>query len=136
MYSLIYNYGTSNFSELFYLVTNDNINIFLYFLIISFCLKLNLPGFHFLKLEIYKYMTVENIILFSTITLYFNYVFITCVFNLPFVYIILQKYKYFSLFVLIFTFIIAQKFKLNNFYEFIAYSGLITNSLIALTYII
>lgn len=41
-------YGTINFTELGYL---NDINSYwqVYLLIISFCLKISLPGFHFLK---------------------------------------------------------------------------------------
>ena len=85
--------GSLNFLELNYVNNINLFNILVYLLIISFVVKLSLPGFHFLKLEIYKYLNTEIVILFSVITLYINYIFIFYFFNVNIIFNILQTYK-------------------------------------------
>ena len=99
-------------------------------------IKLSLPGFHFLKIEIYKYLSFDIILIYSLITLIFNYLFITFLFNQNIIYITLQNYKFFNLLIIFSIGILIQKLKLNNFHEFIAYSGFSTNTLIIINYIV
>lgn len=74
---IIEQFGSLNLNELSLLLDNNvNMNFKIYFLLISFILKLNLPGYHFLKIELYKYLSIENVILFSIMTVYINYFFI------------------------------------------------------------
>ena len=128
-------YGTVNFYELnfFNLL---NINWTLYFLIFSFVLKLALPGYHFLKIEIYKYLSLNNVILFSTITLYINFLFTLFFFNQNLIFFILNSYKFFNLLLLLVFFFFIHKLKISNFQEFISYSGFATNNLIILNFLI
>lgn len=134
MYFIIFYYGTLNFIELKYLKINAHWEV--YFIIISFIIKLSLPGFHFLKIEIYKYLSFDIIIIYSLLTLLLNYVFITFFFNQNIIYINLQTYKIFNLLLVLSIFIFIHKLKLNNFHEFIAYSGFSTNILIIINFII
>ena len=134
MYFIIYYYGTLNFTEFKYLNLKAHWEI--YFIIIAFMIKLSLPGFHFLKIEIYKYLSFDIIIIYSLITLIFNYLFITFLFNQNIIYITLQNYKFFNLLIIFSIGILIQKLKLNNFHEFIAYSGFSTNTLIIINYIV
>lgn len=134
MYYIVYYYGTLNFVELTYLQKSSHWEI--YFIIVSFILKLSLPGFHFLKIEIYKYLTYDVIILYSVLTLFLNYIFIINFFNQNIIYININEYKFFNLLVLFSLTIFIQKLKLNNFHEFIAYSGFSTNTLIIINYIV
>lgn len=133
---VINKFGTVNFLELYYLKNIDSLNSIIYLLILSFIIKLSLPGFHFLKLEIYKYLNYELVIIFSVISLYLNYIFIFYLFNINFIFNILQTYKYLTLLIVLFFFFFIQKLKINNFNEFIAYSGFATNNLIMLNYLI
>ncbi len=93
-------YGTVNFVELNYVI-DVNSHWQIYLLIISFCLKVSLPGFHFLKIEIYKYLSIENVIFFSVVTIYINYVFMVFFFNQNIIFIILNNYKFLNLLILL-----------------------------------
>lgn len=134
MYYIIYYYGTLNFNELNYLTKSSHWEI--YFIIISFLIKLSLPGFHFLKIEIYKYLPFDTIIIYSVITLFLNYIFIITLFQQNIIYTNLSEFKLFNLLIVFAIMIFIQKLKLNNFHEFIAYSGFSTNMLIIINYII
>ena len=134
IYFIIFYHGTLNFLELSYLKKTPHIEIYL--IISSFLIKLSLPGFHFLKIEIYKYLAFDSIIVYSVVTLVLNYVFILTFFNQNIIYINISKYRLFNLIIMLSILIIIQKLKLNNFYEFIAYSGFSTNVLIVINYII
>jgi hypothetical protein len=105
-------------------------------LIISFVIKLNLPGFHFLKIEIYKYLNLEVVILFSVITIYVNFFFIIFFFSQTIIFNLLNTYKYLSILILLVFFFFIQKLKINNFQEFISFSGFATNNLIILNFLL
>lgn len=128
-------YGTINFTELDYL---NDVNSYwqIYLLIISFCLKISLPGFHFLKIEIYKYLNIDIVIFFSVITIYINYMFMIFFFNQNIIFVLLNNYKFLNLLLLLVFFFFLQKLKINNFQEFISYSGFATNNLIILNFLI
>ena len=134
IYFIIFYHGTLNFLELSYLKKTPHIEIYL--IISSFLIKLSLPGFHFLKIEIYKYLAFDSIVVYSVVTLVLNYVFILMFFNQNIIYINISKYRLFNLIIMLSILVIIQKLKLNNFYEFIAYSGFSTNVLIVINYII
>lgn len=134
IYFIVFYYGSLNFLELNYLKKTPHIEIYL--VILSFLIKLALPGFHFLKIEVYRYLSFDSILVYSVVTLLLNYVFIITFFNQNIIYINLNNYKLFNLIIMLSFLIIIQKLKLNNFYEFLAYSGLSTNVLIVINYII
>ena len=64
-----FNYGTTSITEVSYFTVNK---ILYYILFISFTFKLGLPGFHFFKLELYKYLPINILILFSIFSLLIN----------------------------------------------------------------
>ena len=99
-------------------------------------MKLTLPGFHYLKLEIYKYLSFENVILFSVLTTYVNFVLILFLFNHNFIIQTLLLYKYLNLLLILGILFIIQKLKINNFQEFISYSGFATNNFILFNFLI
>lgn len=132
---LISNYGTINFVELTFF-SNTIINWQLYLLVISFLLKMSFPGYHFLKIELYKYLDVSIVILFSIITLYINYLFTIFFFNQNIIFFIINYYKYITLLLLVSIFFFIHKLKISNFQEFISFSGFATNNLIILNFII
>lgn len=133
--SIISSYGSVNFIELNFFFIVD-ISWHLYFIIISFILKLSLPGYHFLKIELYKYLSVSNVILFSVVTLYINYTFTIFVFNQNLIFFLLNYFKVFNLIIFCGLFFFIQKLKVSNFQEFIAYSGFATNNLIIINFLI
>lgn len=128
-------YGTTNFTELMYL-NNTTVYWQIYFLIIAFLFKLALPGFHYLKLEIYKYLNMDITILYSVITIFINYTFTIFFFNHNIIFYTLNSFKLINILVLLSFFFFIQKLKLTNFQEFISYSGFATNNLIILNFIV
>lgn len=102
----------------------------------AFIFKLSLPGYHFLKIELYKYLSISNVILFSVITLYINYLFTFFIFNQNLIFFLLNYYKIFNLILFLSLFFFIQKLKISNFQEFIAYSGFATNNLIVVNFLI
>lgn len=127
--------GTLNFIELLYL-NNIQINWKLFIIVLTFVLKLALPGFHYIKLEIYKYLSIHSVIYFSVMTLYVNYMLMLFFFNHNFIVQILIYYKFIIILLLLTFFFLIQKIQINNISEFIAYSGFATNNLIILNYIV
>jgi hypothetical protein len=97
---------------------------------------MNLPGFHFLKIEIYKYLNLEIVILFSVIIIYINFFFMIFFFNQSIIFNVLNHYKYLNLLLILTFFFFIQKLKINNFQEFISYSGFATNNLIILNFLL
>jgi len=135
IFSIIYYIGSTNFLESNILNSLD-IHYEYYILIISLFIKLSLPGYHFLKIEIYKYLNIENVIFFSVITIYINFFFINFIFSQPITFNILNNYKQFHIILILTILFFVQKLKINNFQEFIAYSGFATNNLIILNFLI
>jgi len=131
---IVYIYGTTNFSEL-QLFGNLTNNYFV-ILILSIIIKLSLPGAHYLKIEIYKYVSLENVIVFSVVTLFVNFILINFLTNINIVYNVINDYKLVVLLLPISIIVIIQKLKINTFNEFIAYSGFATNNLILLNFIV
>jgi hypothetical protein len=128
-------FGTVNFQELLFFNV-INVSWELYFLVFSFIIKLSLPGYHFLKIEIYKYLNITNVILFSVISLYLNFLFTIFFFNQNLIFFVLNSYKVLNLLILCVFFFFLHKIKIHNFQEFISYSGFATNNLIILNFLI
>lgn len=133
--AIIEQYGTANFVELNYFNTQQ-CSWSTYSLFIAFILKLALPGFHFLKLEIYKYLNNTTVIIYSVITLFINYLLMIFFFTHNFMFNILVTFKLPNLMILLVLFVFMNKLKLTSFQEFIAYSGFATNNLILLAFVI
>lgn len=131
---VIYIYGTVNFYELNSFSNLKN-NYFI-FLILTIVVKLSLPGAHYLKIEMYKYISLNNVILFSVTTLFINFLLINFLTSINIVVNILSTYKLLILLLPISIIVIIQKLKINSFNEFIAYSGFATNNLILLNFVI
>lgn len=132
---IIYLKGTLNFLELTFF-NNVSIEWQIYLIILSFIIKLSLPGYHFLKIEIYKYLNLDVVIMFSIITLYINFMFTIFLFNQNIIFFTLNSYKFMNLLILMVFFFFIHKLKLNNFQEFISYSGFATNNLIILNFLV
>lgn len=128
-------FGTTNFLELS-LLNNGIYSWKIYFLIVGFLFKLALPGFHFLKLEVYKYLTIDIVILYSIITIFINYLVVMYLFNYNFIFGVLNYYRYINILFIFTIFFFIQKIKLTNFNEFIAYSGFATNNLVLLNFLV
>lgn len=131
---LLYNYGTVQFTELSFF--HNTQNIYLISILLSIIVKLSLPGFHFLKIEMYKYLTLDNVIIFSVITLFVNFLLINFLLNINLVANVFSSYRILNLILILSILILIQKLKINTFQEFIAYSGFATNNLIILNFIV
>lgn len=107
-------YGTTNFTELMYL-NNTTVYWQIYFLIIAFLFKLALPGFHYLKLEIYKYLNMDITILYSVITIFINYTFTIFFFNHNIIFYTLNSFKLINILILLSFFFFHTKIKINKF---------------------
>ena len=129
-------YGTTHFTELNFIATSTNNSPFIVFIVIGFLLKLGLPMLHFLKLEIYKYLDISFVIIFSIITLLLNYFLVINFLNYGVFNLILIKYKIVYILLFFNLVFLAQKLKLSNFNEFIAYSGFTTNNLILINFLV
>jgi hypothetical protein len=132
---IVSNWGTINFYELNFF-SYLSLDWSLYLLIFSFIFKLSLPGYHFLKIEIYKYLSLNNVILFSVITLYLNFLFTIFFFNHNLILSVLTSFKILNLLVLCIFFFFLHKLKISNFQEFVSYSGFATNNLIILNFLV
>jgi len=69
LFQWIYMYGTLNFKELqFFLTDSLSVN----FILVAFFWKLGVPVFHFFKLELYKYLDFVPMLMFSILSLLIN----------------------------------------------------------------
>lgn len=121
----VYNYGTLYFSEL---------NLFTYgfseytwqFLLFSLLWKLGAPGYHFFKLQIYQFLPLYTLLLFSVISLFVNFLL------LQFLLMSLIPVFFFSksvilVYLLVFNFILLLNLQNHlPFYEFFGYSSINT----------
>jgi len=123
--------GTISFKELS-LIPTSTPSYYLVVLIIGLFLKLALPGLHFLKLEIYKYLDINSVFLFSVITLFINYYLVTYLFSFNIFFFLLVKVKLIPVLLCLNLFFLSQKLKSTNLNEVIAFSGFTTNNLILL----
>lgn len=97
---------------------------------------MSFPGYHFLKIELYKYLDVSIVILFSIITIYINYLLSIFFFNQNVIFNVINTYKFLTLLLIFSIFFLINKLKISNFQEFISFSGFATNNLIVLNFII
>lgn len=131
---ILYSYGTVHFVELSMFSISDS--IFSISMLLSILLKLSLPGFHFLKIEMYKYLSLDNVIIFSVITLFVNFILINYLMHVNLISYIFNIYKILNVVIIISVFTIIQKLKTATFQEFVAYSGFATNNLVLLNFLV
>ena len=65
----IFLFGTLNFTELGYFLSENQLTIFIF---LAFFWKFGVSGFHFFKLELYKYLESFPLLIFSTVSLVVN----------------------------------------------------------------
>lgn len=85
-----------------------------------------MPGFHFFKLEMYKYLNIVMLLCFSAITLYLNIFFIN--FILAHFQGLLQFQSFFFLIYSLGVnyFLVAKGLELSTLYQFLAISAVNT----------
>lgn len=102
-------------------------------LLIALFWKVGMPGFHFFKFEIYRYLPIREVVLFSSLSLLFNFLIL-----LFFLYALLPLFTglYVYLFIVLsvnIILLVAGLEKLNLF-VFLALSGINTWSIFALIF--
>ena len=98
-------------------------------LLISFGYKLGLPGLHFFKFELYKYLDFLAIFFFSGLTIFIN-LFLFYFYNfIPVISIYFISYSYFLLSFIFLGFLLVLFFRQITISNFLAFSGLLTLSL-------
>lgn len=131
---IIYNYGTLNFVQLFYFADTFNI-IVLHLIFFSLLWKIGAPGFHFFKLEIYQFLPLYTLLLFSSVSLFLNFFLLQFLFTNLYP-IIFAFNNLFLLYVSIFNLILLQRAQAHlPFYEFLGYSSINTLGIIFLFFI-
>lgn len=133
--SIIETFGTTSMVELNFF-NYFNIPDYLFTIVLAFFIKLALPLVHFLKLEIYKYLSISSVVLFSTLSLVVNYFLITTFLNVQIFIYVLLNYKLIYILLITNIIILSQKLKLSDFNEFIAYSGFASNNLILISFLV
>lgn len=125
--------GTTNFYELSLIA--DNLPC-LYFFVIGLFWKLGLPVFHFLKLEIYKYLLRENVFLFSVLTTLINVIILFIMLSQPIVFNTLLMHNWIII-ILSFTILLSVvNLNLSNILQFFAFSSLFTVATVLTVFVI
>lgn len=123
-------FGTLNFNELSHFTLENN--FILCFILLGLGWKLGLPGVHFFKLELYNYLPLTLLFFFSIISLLLH----TYIFY--YFYLLFQGkissllYSLLSISIIISCIIITRGYNFISGYQFVAYSTLITLTLISL----
>lgn len=128
---LIQNVGTLDFYELQLFTSNINSIAGMLFLISLFW-KIGLPGFHFFKYEIYRYLPLLTIFYFSLFSIMINiYILLFVVVKLP---ILFFSAKYFLILFILLSNILLVLQGIDNvkLFQFLALSGLNTITTILL----
>lgn len=133
--AVIEKFGTTNFIELSYLANTD-VTGNLYSIVLAFFIKLSLPTVHYLKLEIYKYLSLDNVVFFSLISLLIYYSLVIFFLSNNYIFIVFSYFKVLNIAILLGFFFFIHKLKINNFHEFIAYSGYASNNIIILMFLV
>lgn len=69
---LLFTVGLADFSEINFYRNNKDLKVAMILFFISFSWKLGLSGFHFYKIELYKYFTASNLFIFIIFTFILN----------------------------------------------------------------
>ena len=125
--------GTLELSEISLL---EPVRQYLYLYLIGLSWKIGYPLFHFFKVELYKYLAKENLLLFSVITTIVGFNLLVFVLNQPTMFNCLAKNNLLILSFCVLAQIAACKLKNINFFEFLAISGLLTMSTFTVIYLV
>lgn len=69
---LLFTTGLADFSEINFYKNNEDLKTAMVLIFISFCWKLGMSGFHFYKIELYKYINMSNLFLFIIFSFVIN----------------------------------------------------------------
>ena len=125
--------GTTNFYEL-NLVNSELYSI--YFFLLGLFWKLGLPIFHFLKLEIYKYLLRENVFLFSILTTLLNVIILFITLSQPIIFNTLYLHNW-TLLVISFSILLSiVNLNTTNILQFFAFSSVFTLTTVLSVFVI
>lgn len=116
--------GTLCFNELEFFRQEPGTGVYLIFF--SICWKLGIPGFHFYKIQLYRFLEKSNLFLFSILSIIFNIVLFQFLLYQPIFFNCLSLYCFSNYFFFFIIFIIFYYIKINSFQNFIAFSSLVT----------
>ena len=117
--------GTLDFYEI-YMLFNQKLNLGITLILISLFWKLGLPGFHFFKVEIYKYLDGHHIFFFSLITVTINLILLFFLVTQPVLLLFLSNQKIYYFIIFTACSIICYYFNIVHLYNFLAWSSVIT----------
>ena len=120
---LLKSYGTTNFTEL---ATLNSAPTILGLFLIGLAWKLGIPFFHFFKLEIYKFLTRENIFFFSVITSLVNILIFYFSIQIPVIYTLLYLNNWLFVFIFFLINLVIYNLNIQSVLVFFALSSLIT----------
>lgn len=115
--------GTTDFYEL-NLITTEIYAVYLFLLGLFW--KLGLPVFHFLKLEIYKYLLRENVFLFSILTTLINVIILFMVLSQPVIFNNLFLHNWVVIIISFSILLSLVNLNTTNILQFFAFSSIFT----------
>ena len=133
LFFVITKLGTADFYEL-NLITNEL--YCLYIFLIGLFWKLGLPVFHFLKLEIYKYLLKENVFLFSILTTLVNIIILFIALSQPIIFntLILNNW---TIVIISFSILLSiVNLNITNILQFFAFSSVFTVTTVLTVFLI
>lgn len=129
-FSFVYFSGTLDFSELQYV---NNTNFVLWqVVLISILWKSGAPGFHFFKIELYRYISKYLVFIFSAYTLYFNYFILMFVLFSFYPTLVTNNHLMIIYLLFVNTLLLVRANNGGSIYNFFAYSSVNTWASIAL----
>lgn len=131
----VFTYGTLQFYELS--CFKEDFNLFvLHALFFSLLWKIGAPGYHFFKLQLYQFLPLYTLLLFSCLSLFLNF-FLLQFLAISFSLIISKVNIFFLLYVTMFNILLLQRAQVHlPFYEFLGYSSINTLGVIFMILII
>ena len=109
---------------------------YLYLYLMGLGWKIGYPLFHFFKVELYKYLVKENLLLFSIITTTVGFNLLIFCLSQPVIFNCLAKNNLLILSFCLLGQIASCKLKNINFFEFLAISGLLTVATFTVVYLV
>lgn len=95
-------------------------------LLLGLFTKIGMPGFHYFKLEVYKYLPVSTLFIFSLLTLILNILFTIFLISWPWINSILIQYNFIIYSIVCAIFFIIINFKVYNVNSLLALSSFLT----------
>lgn len=134
LYYVVYRFGTLDFEEL--ICVNRKTPEIWHFIVLIALWKLGAPGFHFFKLELYQYLPLYTLLIFSVVSIFVNGFILQ--FLVTHIWPILVTHRnYFLIYVLIVnSVLLMQNLFTTSFYQFLGLSTLNTITMFLMFFLI